>query len=139
MYKLYHIVLDNNVIFEVPAESEKEALRKALYPTNVVDIRIMPITEAVQINEEELEYSHAIGNVSYIIHHMVDNDGEYFTIEVDELTTEQDEIDYDSIVDIRIKLESPMDFAYSSIDEAKKAIAKAIDDVEDIHDYAMGY
>ena len=70
---------------------------------------------------------------------MVDNDGEYFTIEVDELTTEQDEIDYDSIVDIRIKLESPMDFAYSSIDEAKKAIAKAIDDVEDIHDYAMGY
>ena len=55
MYKLYHIVLDNNVIFEVPAESEKEALRKALYPTNVVDIRIMPITEAVQINEEELE------------------------------------------------------------------------------------
>ena len=139
MYKLYHIVLDNNVIFEVPAESEKEALRKALYPTNVVDIRIMPITEAVQINEEELEYSHAIGNVSYIIHHMVDNDGEYFTIEVDELTTEQDEIDYDSIVDIRIKLESPMDFAYSSIDEAKKAIAKAIDDVKDIHDYAMGY
>ena len=142
MYKLYHVVLDNNVIFEIPAESQKEALRKALYPTNVVDICVIPITEAVQINEEELEYNHAIGNVSYIIHHMVDNDGEYFTIEMDELTTEQDEIDYDSIVDIRIKLESPMDFAYDSIDEVKKAIAKAIDDVKDIYDYAdyaMGY
>ena len=139
MYKLYHIVLDNNVIFEIPAESQREALRKALYPANVVDIRVMPITEAVQLDEEELEYSHAIGNVSYIIHHMVDNDGEYFTIEVDELTTEQDKIDYNSVVDIRIKLESPMDFAYGSIDEVKKAIAKAIDDVKDIYDYAMGY
>ena len=139
MYKLYHIILDNNIIFEVPAESQKEALRKALYPTNIINIHAMPITEAVQLDEEELEYSHAIGNVSYIIHHMVDNDGEYFTIEVDELTTEQDDIDYDSIVDIRIKLESPMDFAYGSMDEVKKAIAKAIDDVKDIYDYAMGY
>ena len=139
MYKLYHIVLDNGIIFEVPAESQKEALRKALYPTNVVDIRVMPITEAVQLDEEELEYSHVIGNVSYIIHHMVDNDGEYFTIEVDELTTEQDDIDYDSIVDIRIKLTSPDCLAYGSMDEVKKAIAKAIDDVKDIYDYAMGY
>lgn len=139
MYKLFHIALDNGVIFEIPAESQREAFRKALYPTNVVDIRVLPITKAVQINEEELEYSHAIGNVSYIIHHMVDNDGEYFTIEMDELTTEQDEIDYDSIVDIRIKLESPMDFAYGSMDEVKKAIAKAIDDVNDIYSYAMGY
>lgn len=139
MYKLFHIVLDNGVIFEVPAESEKEALRKALFPTNIVAIHAMPITEAVQLDEEELEYSHAIGNVSYIIHHMVDDDGCYYTIEVDELTTEQDEIDYDSIVDIRIKLESPMDFAYASIDEVKKAIAKAIDEVKDIYDYAMGY
>ena len=139
MYKLYHIVLNNNVIFEIPAERQEEALRKALFPTNIVAIHAMPITEAVQLDEEELEYSHAIGNVSYIIHHMVDNDGEYFTIEMDELTTEQDEIDYDSIVDIRIKLESPMDFAYGSMDEVKKAIAKAIDDANDIYDYAMGY
>ena len=138
MYKLFHIVLNNGIIFEVPAESEKEALRKALFPTNIVAIHAMPITEAVQLDETELEYSHAIGNVSYIIHHMVDNEC-YYTIEVDELTTEQDEIDYDSIVDIRIKLESPMDFAYGSMDEVKKAIAKAIDDVKDIYDYAMGY
>lgn len=136
---LYHITLSNNVILEVPAESQKEALRKALYPTNVVDIRVMPITEAVQLDETELEYSHAIGNVSYIIHHMVDDDGCYYTIEVDELTTEQDDIDYDSIVDIRIKLSSPDCLAYGSMDEVKKAIAKAIDDVKDIYDYAMGY
>ena len=139
MNKLYHIVLDNGIIFEVPAERQEEALRKALYPTNIVAIHAMPITEAVQINEEELEYSHAIGNVSYIIHHMVDNDGEYFTIEVDELTTEQDEIDYDSVADIRIKLSSPDCLAYGSMDEVKKAIAKAIDDVKYIYDYAMGY
>lgn len=139
MYNLYHICLDNNVILEVPAESRREALRKALYPTNVVDIRVLPITEAVQINEEELEYNHAIGNVSYIIHHMVDDDGCYYTIEVGELTTEQDEIDYDSVADIRIKLSSPDCLAYGSMDEVKKAIAKAIDDVKDIYDYAMGY
>ena len=139
MYKLYHIVLDNGIIFEVPAERQEEALRKALYPTNIVAIHAMPITEAVQLDEKELEYSHAIGNVSYIIHHMVDNDGEYFTIEVDELTTEQDEIDYDSVADIRIKLSSPDCLAYGSMDEVKKAIAKAIDDVKDIYDYAMGY
>lgn len=139
MYNLYHICLDDNVILEVAAESEKEALRKALYPTNVMSIRTMPITKAVQINEEELEYSHAIGNVSYIIHHMVDDDGCYYTIEVGELTIEQDDIDYDSVVDIRIKLSSPDGIAYGSMDEVKKAIAKAIDDVKDIYDYAMGY
>lgn len=139
MYKLYHICLDNNVVLEVPAENQGEALRKALYPINVLDIHAMPITEAVQLDEEELEYNHAIGSVSYIIHHMVDDDGCYYTIEVGELTTEQDEIDYDSIVDIRIKLESPMDFAYGSMDEVKKAIEDAIDDVNDVYDYAMGY
>lgn len=139
MYKLYHICLDDNVILEVPAESQKEALRKALYPTNVVDIHAMPITEAVQLDEEELEYNHAIGSVSYIIHHMVDDDGCYYTIEVGELTTEQDEIDYDSIVDIRIKLSSPDCLAYGSMDEVKKAIKDAIDNANDIYDYAMGY
>lgn len=139
MYKLYHIVLDNNVVFEVPAESEKEALRKVLYPTNVVDIRVMPITKGVQLNEEELEYSHALGDIIYIVHHMVDDDGEYYTVELGEATERQDEIDYDSIVNIRIKLESPMDFAYGSMDEVKKAIKDAIDDANDIYDYAMGY
>lgn len=139
MYKLYHIALDNGVVFEVPAESEKEALRKALYPTGVIAIHAMPITEAVQLDEEELEYSHALGSVIYIVHHMVDDDGCYYTIEVGELTTEQDDIDYDSIVDIRIKLTSPDCLAYGSMDEVKKAIAKAIDDVKDIYDYAMGY
>lgn len=139
MYKLYNIVLDNNVVFEVPAESEKEALRKALYPTNIIDIRVMPITKGVQLNEEELEYSHALGDITYIVKHMVDNDGEYYTVELGEATERQDDIDYDSVVDIRIKLEAPMDFAYGSMDEVKKAIAKAIDDVKDIYDYAMGY
>ena len=139
MYKLYHICLDDNVILEVPAESQKEALRKALYPTNVVDIRVMPITKGVQLNEEELEYSHALGDIIYIVHHMVDDDGEYYTVELGEATERQDEIDYDSIVNIRIKLESPMDFAYGSMDEVKKAIKDAIDDANDIYDYAMGY
>lgn len=139
MYNLYHICLDDNVILEVAAESEKEALRKALYPTNVVDIHAMPITEAVQLDEAELEYSHAIGNVSYIIHHMVDDDGCYYTIEVGELTTEQDEIDYNSVADIRIKLSSPDCLAYGSMDEVKKAIKDAIDNANDIYDYAMGY
>lgn len=139
MYNLYHVILDNGVIFEIPAESQKEALRKALYPTNVVDIRVMPITKGVQLNEEELEYSHALGDIIYIVHHMVDDDGEYYTVELGEATERQDEIDYDSIVNIRIKLESPMDFAYGTMDEVKKAIAKAIDDVKDIYDYAMGY
>lgn len=139
MYKLYNIVLENNVVFEVPAESEKEALRKALYPTGVIAIHAMPITEAVQLNEEELEYSHALGDITYIVKHMVDDDGEYYTVELGEATERQDDIDYDSVVDIRIKLEAPMDFAYGSMDEVKKAIAKAIDDVKDIYDYAMGY
>lgn len=139
MYNLYHVILDNGVIFEIPAESQKEALRKALYPTNVVDIRVMPITKGVQLNEEELEYSHALGDIIYIVHHMVDDDGEYYTVKLGEATERQDEIDYDSIVNIRIKLESPMDFAYGTMDEVKKAIAKAIDDVKDIYDYAMGY
>lgn len=140
MYNLYHICLDDNVILEVAAESEKEALRKALYPTNVMSIRTMPITKGVQLDEAELEYSHAIGNVSYIIHHMVDDDdGCYYTIEVGELTTEQDDIDYDSIVDIRIKLSSPDCLAYGSMDEVKKAIKDAIDNANDIYNYAMGY
>lgn len=139
MYKLYHICLDDNVVLEVPAESQGEALRKALYPTNVVDIHAIPITEAVQLNEEELEYSHALGDITYIVKHMVDDDGEYYTVELGEATERQDDIDYDSVVDIRIKLEAPMDFAYGSMDEVKKAIAKAIDDVKDIYDYAMGY
>ena len=139
MYNLYHICLDDNVILEVAAESEKEALRKALYPTNIINIHAMPITEAVQLDEEELEYNHAIGSVSYIIHHMVDNDGEYYTVELGEATEQQDDIDYDSIVDIRIKLESPMDFAYGSMDEVKKAIKDAIDNANDIYNYAMGY
>lgn len=139
MYNLYHICLDDNVILEVAAESEKEALRKALYPTNVMGIRVLPITGAVQINEEELEYSHALGNITYIVKHMVDSDGEYYTIELGEATERQDEIDYDSIVDIRIKLESPMDFTYGSMDEVKKAIKDAIDDANDIYNYVMGY
>ncbi len=139
MYNLYHICLDDNVILEVAAESEKEALRKALYPTNVMSIRTMPITKGVQINEEELEYSHALGDITYIVKHMVDNDGEYYTVELGEATERQDDIDYDSIVDIRIKLESPMDFAYGSMDEVKKAIAKAINNANDVYDYAMGY
>lgn len=139
MYNLYHICLDDNVILEVAAESEKEALRKALYPTNVMSIRTMPITKGVQINEEELEYSHALGDITYIVKHMIDNDGEYYTVELGEATERQDDIDYDSIVDIRIKLESPMDFAYGSMDEVKKAIAKAIDNANDVYDYAMGY
>lgn len=139
MYNLYHVILDNGVIFEIPAESQKEALRKALYPTNVVDIRVMPITKGVQLNEEELEYSHALGDITYIVHHMVDDDGEYYTVELGEATERQDEIDYDLIVNIRIKLESPMDFAYGSMDEVKKAIKDAIDDANDIYDYAMGY
>lgn len=139
MYNLYHIILDNGVIFEIPAESQKEALRKALYPTNVVDIRVMPITKGVQLDETELKYSHAIGDITYIVHHMVDDDGCYYELSLGQATERQDEIDYDSIVDIRIKLESPMDFAYGTMDEVKKAIAKAIDDVKDIYDYAMGY
>lgn len=139
MYNLYHVILDNGVIFEIPAESQKEALRKALYPTNIVDIRVMPITKGVQLNEEELEYSHALGDITYIVHHMVDDDGEYYTVELGEATERQDEIDYDLIVNIRIKLESPMDFAYGSMDEVKKAIKDAIDDANDIYDYAMGY
>ena len=139
MYSLYHIILKDNVILEVPAESQREALRKALYPTNVMSIRTMPITEAVQLDEEELEYSHALGSVIYIVHHMVDSDGCYYTVTVGEATEQQDDIDYDSIVDIRIKLTSPDCLAYGSMDEVKKAIAKAIDDVKDIYDYAMGY
>ena len=139
MYNLYHIALDNNVILEVPAESQKEALRKALYPTNVVDIRVMPITKGVQLDETELEYSHAIGDITYIVHHMVDDDGCYYELSLGQATERQDEINYDSVVDIRIKLESPMDFAYGTMDEVKKAIAKAIGDVKDIYDYAMGY
>lgn len=139
MYNLYHICLDDNVILEVAAESEKEALRKALYPTSVMDIRVLPITGAVQINEEELEYTHALGDITYIVKHMADSDGEYYTIELGEATERQDEIDYDSIVDIRIKLESPMDFAYGSMDEVKKAIKDAIDDANDIYNYVMGY
>ena len=139
MYKIYNIYLSDNVTLEVPAESEKEALRIALYPTNVIGIYAIPVTEAVQLNEEELEYSHAIGDITYIVHHMVDDDGCYYTVTVGEATEQQDEIDYDTVVDIRIKLESPMDFAYGTMDEVKKAIAKAIDDVKDIYDYAMRY
>lgn len=139
MYNLYHVILDNGVIFEIPAESQKEALRKALYPTNIVDIRVMPITKGVQLDETELEYSHAIGDITYIVHHMVDDDGCYYELSLGQATERQDEINYDSVVDIRIKLESPMDFAYGTMDEVKKAIAKAIDDVKDIYDYAMGY
>ena len=139
MYNLYHICLDDNVILEVAAESEKEALRKALYPTNIINIHAMPITEAVQLDETELEYSHAIGDITYIVHHMVDDDGCYYELSLGQATERQDEINYDSVVDIRIKLESPMDFAYGTMDEVKKAIAKAIDDVKDIYDYAMGY
>lgn len=115
---IYHIALDDGVVFEIPA---------------------MPITEAVQLDEEELEYSHALGSVIYIVHHMVDSDGCYYTVTVGEATERQDDIDYDSIVDIRIKLTSPDCLAYGSIDEVKRAIAKAIDDVKDIYDYAMGY
>lgn len=139
MYNLYHVILDNGVIFEIPAESQKEALRKALYPTNIADIRVMPITKGVQLNEEELEYSHALGDITYIVHHMVDDDGCYYELSLGQATERQDEINYDSVVDIRIKLESPMNFAYGTMDEVKKAIAKAIDDVKDIYDYAMGY
>lgn len=139
MYKIYNICLSDNVTLEVPAESEKEALRIALYPTNVIGIYAIPVTEAVQLNEEELEYSHAIGDITYIVHHMVDDDGCYYELSLGQATERQDEINYDSVVDIRIKLESPMDFAYGTMDEVKKAIAKAIDDVKDIYDYAMGY
>lgn len=139
MYKLYHIILRDNVILEIPAESQRKALRKALYPTNVMNITAMPITEAVQLNEEELEYSHALGSVIYIVHHMVDSDGCYYTVTVGEATERQDDIDYDSIVDIRIKLTSPDCFAYGSMDEVKKAIKEAIDDANNIYNYAMGY
>lgn len=139
MYNLYHIALDDNVILEVPAESQKEALRKALYPTNVVDIRVMPITKGVQLDETELEYSHAIGDITYIVHHMVDDDGCYYELSLGQATERQDDIDYDSVVDIRIKLEAPMDFAYGTMDEVKKAIQKAINEANDIYNYAMGY
>lgn len=139
MYNIYNICLSDNVTLEVPAESEKEALRIALYPTNVIGIYAIPVTKETQLNEEELEYTHAIGNITYIIHHMVDSDGCYYTVTIGEANERMDEIDSESMADIRIKLEKPLDFGYNTIEEAKEAIDDAIDEANDIYNEAIKY
>ena len=138
--KLYHINLKGNVTLEVAAENQQEALRKALYPIDVVGIEEMPITKSIQLNETELDFTYILGEISYIIHHMVDADEDYYELSLGQAEEWRgDDIDHDDIVDIRIKMSSPMDFAYGSLDEAKKAIQKAISDANDIYNNAMGY
>lgn len=71
---LYYIVTTNGTI-EVPAETEKEALRLALYP-DYTEIRSMPITEETLLDSGEFDYDHDLGTVTYAIKHWVDPDGD---------------------------------------------------------------
>ena len=42
MYNIYHICLFNGTVLEVQAKSEKEALRLALYPIDIICIFSTP-------------------------------------------------------------------------------------------------
>lgn len=140
MYNIYHINLADNITLEVPAESEKEALRIALFPTNVISIYAMPVTSEITLGEDELEYTHAIGDITYIIKHIVDSDNEFYEVELGQATEEwHDEIDHETVSDIRSKLEMPFGFGYFTKADALKDIAEAIDETYDIYDEAIKY
>lgn len=137
MYKIYNICLSNNIVFEVPAESEKEALRKALYPTNVVDIRVMPITQDILWDETEVNFTHALGDITYIVKHIFDTDSEYYIVELGQATERQDEVDDLTLLDIRVELEKPFGFGYASMKEALKDIKKAVNKTFELYELGV--
>lgn len=139
MYNIYNICLSDYTTLEVAAESEKEALRKALYPTNVIGIYAIPVKQETLLKEDELDYTHALGEITYIVKHMVDADGCYYTVEVGEASERLEEIDDESMLDIRHKLTHPTGLAYDTMDEVKKAIMETIDDTYDIYEGAIKY
>ena len=136
MMNLYHIVTAHGTI-EVPAENEKEALRKALYPLDVEGIYAMPITEETLLDTDEFDYDHDLGTVTYTIKHWVNEDGEYYTVEMTDLYMESEKVDDVSYADIGSKLASlDGEECFNSIDEAKKAIMWALDEAADIYEDA---
>lgn len=136
MMYLYHIVTTNGTL-EVPAENEKEALRKALYPLNVEGIYAMPITEETLLDADEWEYDHDLGTVTYAIKHWVNEDGEYYTVEMTDLYMESERVDDVTYADIGRKLTSlDGSMGYASIDEAKKEIQWALDQASSIYEDA---
>lgn len=135
--KLFHIVTAHETL-EVPAENEKEAMRKALYPLNVEGIYVMPITEEILLNVvDEFDYDHDLGTVTYTIKHWVNEDAEYYTVEMTDLYMESEQVDDISYADIGSKLMS-LDGGecYNSVKEAKKAIAWVLDQAADIYEDA---
>lgn len=139
MYNIYNICLSNNTTLEIPAESKKEALRIALYPTDIIGIYAIPVKHETLLKEDELDYTHALGDITYIIKHMVDADGVYYEVEVGEAYERMEEIDDMSMLDIRRELTHPTGLAYNTIEEAKQAIADAIDETYEIYEYAIKY
>lgn len=132
---LYHIVTTHGTI-EVSAETEKEALRLALYP-DYTEIRSMPITEETLLDSDEFDYDHDLGTVTYAIKHWVNEDAEYWTVEMTDLYMESERVDDISYGDIDSKLTS-LDGCecFNSTNEAKKAIQWVLDQVADLYEAA---
>lgn len=136
MMNLYHIVTAHGTI-EVPATSQKEALRKALYPLDVEGIYATRITEETLLNTDECDYGHDLGTVTYAIKHWVNEDGEYYTVQMTDLYMESEKVDDVSYADIGCKLTSlDGSTGYASIDEAKKEIQWVLDQASDIYEDA---
>lgn len=133
---LYHIVTTHGTL-DVPAENEKEALRKALYPLNVEGIYGMPVQQETLLDTEELNFDHDLGTVTYAVAHWVDEDSEYWTVQMTDLYLENERVDDVSYVDIGSKLMSlDGSTGYNSIDEAKREIQWVLDQAADIYEDA---
>lgn len=101
MMELYHIALTDGTILEIPAKSGKEAMRIALYPDNVEEVRHMPINGEILLNSYEEDYDTDLGTVTYAIKYWADQDGTWYTVEAVDVDAERgliDDYSYDDYV-----------------------------------------
>lgn len=137
MMKLYHIALTDGTTLEVPAENGKEAMRIALYPDNVEEVRHMPINGEILLNSYEEDYGTDLGTVTYAIKYWADPDGTWYTVEAVDVDAERGLIDDYSYDDYVAKLSSlDGSTGYNSLKEAKSQIDWTLTQAQEIFENA---
>lgn len=137
MMKLYHITLTDGTTLEIPAESGKEAMRIALYPDNVEEVRHMPINGEILLNSYEEDYDTDLGTVTYAIKYWADPNGTWYTVEAVDVDAERGLIDDSSYADYVARLSIlDGDTGYNSLKEAKGQIDWTLTQAQEIFENA---
>lgn len=137
MMELYHIALTDGTTLEIPAENGKEAMRIALYPDNVEEVRHMPINGEILLNSYEEDYDTDLGTVTYAIKYWADPDGTWYTVETVDVDAERGLIDDYSYADYVAKLSIlDGDTGYNSLKEAKGQIDWTLTQAQEIFENA---